>query len=58
MDKFSREHLIDCCVLTSQSIDSANQNEGNFSDASLERLHSFIVKCVMSRSDAVDLQSP
>jgi len=28
---------------------------GNFSDASLERLHSLSVGCVMNPSDAVDL---
>jgi len=31
---------------------------GNFSDASLERLHSVSINRVMSPSDAVDLESP
>jgi len=31
---------------------------GNFSDTSLERLHSVCIRCVMSPSDGVDLESP
>jgi len=31
---------------------------GNFSDASLERLHSLRKSCVISPSDAADLESP
>jgi len=31
---------------------------GNFSDASLERLHSVSISCAMSPSDAFDLESP
>jgi len=47
----------------SPSKDSASQDLSTWkfhSDASLERLHSvsIIIRCVMSPSDAVDLESP
>jgi len=34
------------------------KTNGNFSDANLERLHSLSISCVMTPSDAVDLEWP